>query len=67
VTLAQCRREAALLGRSVLPLVQEACDRSLWGRVSPEFVVAALALIGLPWPLSTLRKKTQGARIVSSS
>jgi potassium efflux system protein len=67
VTLAQCRREAALLGRSVVPLVQEACDRSLWGRVSPEFVVAALALIGLPWPLSTLRKKTRGARIVSSS
>jgi potassium efflux system protein len=59
VTLAQCRREAALLGRSVLPLVQEACDRSLWGRISPEFVVATLALIGLPWPLSRLRKKTQ--------
>jgi potassium efflux system protein len=55
VTLAQCRREAVLLGRSLLPLVQEACDRSLWGRVSPEFAVAAVLLIVLPWPLVRLR------------
>jgi potassium efflux system protein len=66
VTLVQCRREAALLGRSLLPLLQEACDPSLWGRVSPEFAVAALALIGLPWPLSRLRRKTQGPRVGSS-
>jgi potassium efflux system protein len=56
VTLAQCRREAAILGRSLFPLVRDACDRSRWGRVSPEFVVASLALLGLPWPLYRLRR-----------
>ncbi len=56
VTLAQCQSEFAHLGPSLLPLLQEACDRSLWGRVSPEFVVAALALLALPWPLSRLRR-----------
>jgi potassium efflux system protein len=61
VTLAQCRREGAVLGRSLLPLLQEACDRSLWGRVSPEFVVAVFALIALPWPLSRLRRRTEAA------
>jgi potassium efflux system protein len=55
-TLAQCRREFALLGRSLFALMQEASDRSLWGRVSPEFAVASLALIGLPLPLRKLRK-----------
>jgi potassium efflux system protein len=66
VTMAQCQREAVLLGRSLLPLVQEACDCSSWGRVSPEFAVATLALIGLPWPLSRLKKRTAGLRSGSS-
>ena len=67
VTLAQCRREAVILGRSLVTLATETCDPGLWGRVSPEFAVAALALIGLPWPLFRLRKKTQGTRVVSST
>jgi potassium efflux system protein len=54
VTVAQCQAEVAILGRSLLPLVQEACDRSLWGRVSLEFAVAAMALLALPWPLYRL-------------
>src|SRR5262249_16284461 len=56
VTLAQCRREAAILGRSLFPLVQEACDRSRWGRGAPECATGTLALLGLPWPLHRLRR-----------
>ena len=56
VTLAQCQAEALILGRALLPLLQEACDRSNWGRVSVEFAVASLALLVLPWPLCRLRK-----------
>jgi potassium efflux system protein len=56
VTLLQCQGELAILGRLSVPLVREACDPSLWGRVSPEFAAAALALLVLPWPLVRLRK-----------
>ncbi len=56
VTLAQCQGEIAIVGRALVPLLQEACDRSLWGRVSLEFAVAVLALLALPWPLARLRK-----------
>lgn len=55
-TLARCRREVANLGRSLWPLVREASNRSRWGRVSAEFALATLALIGLPLPLYKLRK-----------
>jgi len=56
VTLAQCQGEVAILARQLHPLLREACDRSLWGGVSPEFAVTALALLVLPWPLSRLRR-----------
>jgi potassium efflux system protein len=56
VTVAQARRELALLGRSLLVILRECGDRSFWGRVSPEFAVSALALLGMPWPLFRLRR-----------
>jgi potassium efflux system protein len=62
VALAQCRRELAILARSSLKLLRESCDRSLWGRTSPEFAVTVLALIGLPWPLSKLRRSLRPSR-----
>jgi potassium efflux system protein len=64
-TLAQGRRELLILGRSLFPLVQEFCDRSLWGRVSAEFVVATLAVLGLPWPLRKLWKSLRSGGAVA--
>ncbi len=53
-TLGQARREAVRLGKGLWRLSLEACDRSLWGRVSAEFAAALLAMVVLPWPLRRL-------------
>ncbi len=50
-TLEQAQRELKQLARASFRLVQSACDRATWGRLSVEFLVAALGLIVLPWPL----------------
>jgi potassium efflux system protein len=55
-TLWQCRREAAMMGRALIPVFLAAFDRSNWGRISVEFAVSAIALIGLPWPFWRFRK-----------
>jgi hypothetical protein len=55
-TLAQARRELFLAGKALLRLGCEACDRSLWGRLSAEFLAASAALLILPWPLIRLRR-----------
>ena len=40
-----------LAARALVKLAAEPWDRTLWGRVMPDFVVAAVALVLLPWPL----------------
>src|SRR5262249_34050729 len=50
------RRLATALGR----LVQETTRRKLWGRPSAEFLVAAVAVLGLPIGLVRLRRTLRG-------
>lgn len=54
-TLQQARRELRQLARESVRIAAEVGDRSLWGRVSPEFLAALLGLVVLPWPLHRLR------------
>jgi hypothetical protein len=41
-------------------LVQETAKRKLWGRASAEFVVGAVAVLGLPMGLVRLRRALRG-------
>ena len=54
-TFSAARRELTQLGRAVATTAAEVVDRSRWGRVSPEFLAAALGLVVLPWPLRRAR------------
>jgi potassium efflux system protein len=49
--LAQAERELHRVGRAGLRIGSEVCDRSAWGRLSAEFLTAAVGLFVLPWPL----------------
>ena len=62
-TMIQCRREASFLARAVITLFRESFDPSLRGRISVEFVVALVAMVGLPWPLHKLRKSLGSRRL----
>jgi potassium efflux system protein len=57
--LAQGERDALLVGKSIFRLVLEAGDRSSWGRISAEFVAAALGLVILAWPLRLLHRRLE--------
>ncbi|MBV8555339.1 MAG: hypothetical protein JO116_07230, partial [Planctomycetaceae bacterium] len=48
--------------KALLRLGCEACDRSLWGRLSAEFLAASAALVILPWPLIRLRRSLEPRR-----
>ena len=50
-TVAHARDDSIRTARALVRLAIEAGDRSLWGRASLEFILAALALVVLPWPL----------------
>jgi potassium efflux system protein len=56
VTALQTRRELIQLGRATLQTASELRDRASWGRVSVEFLVSALGLVVLPWPLYRVRR-----------
>src|SRR5262249_14502220 len=60
-TLNQGGRELQHLVKSLLGLARETARPRLWGRPSAEFVVAALAVLGLPIGLVRLRR---GLRIL---
>ena len=50
-TLAHARDEIVRACRALGKLVAETGDRTLWGHVAPDFVLALVGLIALPWPL----------------
>src|SRR5262249_33573449 len=50
-TALQAPRERTQPGRSPARLAEEFGDARAWGRVSAEFLAAALGLVVLPWPL----------------
>ncbi len=51
LTLAQARGEIYRLARALARMVLEVGDRTLWGRVSAEFVAGRLAVVGAPLAL----------------
>jgi hypothetical protein len=55
-TVAQVQRESRQLARAGTRLGEQLLDTKGWGRVSPEFLSAALGLVVLPWPLWRLRR-----------
>jgi potassium efflux system protein len=55
-TLVQGQRDVFLVGKSLVRLALEVGDRTLWGRVSVEFVAGLLALPILIWPSLRLRR-----------
>ena len=56
LTFSQANREAFLVARSLIRLIAEFGDRSLWGRFSPEFIISAMSVVVLPWPLRRLSR-----------
>ncbi len=55
-TLAQAQREVRQLGRASVRIGAEVCDHAAWGRLSAEFLTAAVGLVVLPWPLRRARR-----------
>ena len=50
-TLNHAGDEAVRLTRALVKLCCEIGDGTLWGRVAPDFILALVALVILPWPL----------------
>ena len=50
-TLGHARNEAVRGVRALAKLTAETWDRTLWGRVAPDFLLAIVGLVVLPWPL----------------
>ncbi len=55
-TLEDAEREMRQVSRASIKIFAGAVHAKAWGRVSPEFLVSALGLILLPWPLRRLRR-----------
>jgi potassium efflux system protein len=67
LTLAQARGELFRAARALVRMVLEVGDRTLWGRVSAEFVAGLLALAGLPWPLFRARRALAGLHALTAA
>ncbi len=65
-TLAHARDDSLRTAKALVRLACETCDRSLWGRVSPDFVLALSALVILPWPLHLGRKALDRLRLANA-
>jgi len=66
-TLSQAGRECRQLARAGLRIAAELGDPSARNRLTPEFGVAALALVVLPWPIHRLRRGRRAPRDVRRS
>ena len=58
-TFSQANREAFVVAHSLVRLIAEFGDRTLWGRFSPEFLISAMGVVLLPWPLRRLSRYCQ--------
>ncbi len=56
-TVAHARDDSIRAAKALVHLALETSDRSLWGRVTPDFALALSALVILPWPLHLVRKR----------
>ena len=57
--------ESVRLVRALMKLCGELGDASLWGRVAPDFILAMVALVVLPWPLRLAQKALDRTRLAS--
>jgi hypothetical protein len=55
-TVEDAERELRQISRASIKIFTGAVDAKGWGRISPEFLVSALGLVLLPWPLRRLRR-----------
>jgi len=55
-TVARARDESIRTAKGLVKIALEPWDRSLWGRITPEFVLVIAAMVVLPWPLHLARK-----------
>jgi len=62
-TVAHARDESIRTARALARLALEPADRSLWGHVSAEFVLAVVAMVVLPWPLLVGQKALDRLRL----
>ena len=64
-TLDHAGDESVRLIRALVKLCCEIGDGSLWGRVAPDFILALVALVVLPWPLRLGQKAMDRLRLVA--
>ncbi len=64
-TLLHARSDAVRTARAVVKLGAEVGDRSLWGRVAPDFILAIVGLVVLPWPLRLGQKALDRLRLAA--
>ncbi len=64
-TLAHARDEAVRAVRALGKLIAETWDRTLWGRISPDFILALVGLLALPWPLRLGQKAMDRLRLAA--
>jgi hypothetical protein len=67
LALVQARGELFRAARALVRMVLEVGDLTLWGRVSAEFVVGLVALVGLPWPLRRAHRALDEKHPVSAA
>ena len=64
-TLAHAQDESIRAARGLVRLAAEPWDRTLWGRVSPDFILAVVGLVALPWPLRLARRALDRLRLAA--
>jgi len=65
-TVAHARDESIRAARALARLACEPWDRALWGRATPEFILAVAAVAVLPWPLHLARKALDRRRLAAA-
>ena len=64
-TLDHAQSETVRVARALGKLACEPWDRTLWGRTSPDFVLALVGLVVLPWPLRLARRALDRLRLAA--
>ena len=65
-TVAHARDDLIRTVKALVRLACVTCDRSLWGRLSPDFILALIGLLILPWPIHLGRKALDRLRLINA-
>jgi hypothetical protein len=66
-TIARARDDSIRLTNALVALAMETCDRTLWSRLSPDFILAVVALFVLPIPMFVGQKTLDRFRCATSA